>query len=94
MTQTEMEFKTKTAAVLLIERLNEASGPLAVHELNIIGHSQNALATDLSILSREGKVVGRYRVGFRYKEWTTLERANAMRYPGASGFSLHPKAAF
>lgn len=67
----------KTARIALMERLSSAGKPLAVHELNIFGHSQNALATELSIMARRGEVVGNYRTGERYKEWTVAPTKDA-----------------
>ena len=62
--------RKRTERVCLIERLKEASGPLAIHELNIPGHSENALATELPRMAREGLVWGHYRPGCRFKEWS------------------------
>jgi hypothetical protein len=42
---------------------------LAVHELPVIGYSQNNLATRLSELARAGSVVGRIRKSEAFKEW-------------------------
>lgn len=42
---------------------------LAVHEMDIIGHSQNALSTRLPEAAKLGKVHGRYRDGKKFKEW-------------------------
>ena len=58
-----------TSKELILERLSESGKSLACHELNITGHSENALASRLSELQREGKIQSRYREGFRYKEW-------------------------
>ena len=64
-----MKPRKRTERVCLLERLKEA-GPLAVHELNIPGHSENALATELPRMAREGLVLGRYRPTKRFKEWS------------------------
>jgi len=60
---------TKASAKIL-ERLNQAGAPLAVHELQIFGVSDNAAATRLSELARKGKVIGTIREGRRFKEWS------------------------
>lgn len=60
--------KKDTARTCILRRL-EGSMPLAVHELDIHGHSQNALATELSVMARLGLVGGRYRPTKRFKEW-------------------------
>ena len=63
----------KTAKAAIIERLSEPGIVwLAVHELAIWGHSQNALATELSTMARNILVVGRFRAGERFKEWRLL----------------------
>ena len=54
---------------LIVKRLEEASEPLATHELHIIGYSENNIATRLSELQSEGIVKGHYRLGAHYKEW-------------------------
>jgi hypothetical protein len=58
-----------TAKILILERLKQSGSWLAVHELNIIGISDNAAATRLSELAKQGKVVSRFRTGKRFKEW-------------------------
>lgn len=67
----------KTARVALIERLKESQTPLAVHELAILAHSENALATELSIMARQGLTVGVYREGKRFKEWSLTDKGRA-----------------
>jgi hypothetical protein len=64
----------ETQKDLLLKRLEEAEYPLAVHEFNIIGHSENSLATMASNLAREGLIEGRVRKGFQYKEWALAGR--------------------
>ena len=54
---------------LIIKRLYEAQAPLAVHELGIIGVSENGAATRLSELAGKGVVVGTIRAGAKFKEW-------------------------
>ena len=61
--------KPATAKTCLLNRL-KGQQPLAVHELNIMGHSENALATELSTMARKGLVEGRYRPTKRFKEWS------------------------
>ena len=61
-----------TASQLILKRLDQAIRPLAVHELGIYGVSDNAAATRLSELAGEGKVVGTYRAGKRFKEWALV----------------------
>lgn len=58
-----------TARQLIIKTLYEAGRPLATHELSIVGISENAAATRLSELARDGIVVGQVRQGKRFKEW-------------------------
>jgi hypothetical protein len=41
----------------------------AVHEIPVIGYSENNIATRLSELARAGRVVGRIRKGESFKEW-------------------------
>lgn len=60
----------RTAKDLIRERLKEAGRALAVHELNIFGYSENALATRLSEMARVGVVVGVKREGKQFKEWS------------------------
>ena len=60
----------QTAERLLVKRLAAAEKPLAVHEFNIYGHSENSLATAVSILARKGMAFGVIRPGFKYKEWS------------------------
>ena len=60
----------KTTAVNEIMRvLGGSPVPVAVHELGIIGYSENALATRLSELQRIGRVRGQRRPGKSFKEW-------------------------
>lgn len=61
--------KKDTARTRILARLTSAGIPLAVHELNIQGHSENAMATELSTMARLGLVQGRYRPGKAFKEW-------------------------
>ncbi len=59
-----------TSKDLILQQLKESRTPLAVHELHIEGYSENNLATRLSELAREGKVIGRFRKGENFKEWS------------------------
>ena len=61
-----------SASDLILKRLEKAGRPLAVHELNVFGVSDNAAATRLSELAAGGKVVGTYRAGKRFKEWALV----------------------
>lgn len=72
-----MKEKKKTARTALWDRLYYTTA-LAVHELNITGHSQNALATELSFMAKDGLVVGTYRKGERFKEWVKTETAQVV----------------
>lgn len=62
-----------TASDRILQRLAASSVPLACHELNIWGVSENAAATRLSELAALGKVVGTYRANKRFKEWRLVE---------------------
>lgn len=70
--------KKLTARQAIINRLAEVrdkegrGGWLAVHELHIWGHGENAMATELSKMCRDGLVAGRFREGERFKEWYLL----------------------
>lgn len=74
----EKKTPKRTARLAIMERLRESGKPLAVHELNIYGHSENAMATELSDMARDGLVVGKYREGFKYKEWTLVSLPGQM----------------
>lgn len=58
-----------TAKEAILNRLRFSPKPLAVHELQIIGVSDNAAATRLSELARDGKVWSAFRKGENFKEW-------------------------
>ena len=58
-----------TAKGMILNRLKEAGKPLAVHQFHIYAVSDNALATRLSELAKEGKVVGKFPGGKPYKVW-------------------------
>ena len=62
-----------TAKHLILMRLQEAGKPLAVHQFHIYAVSDNALATRLSELAKEGKVVGKFPGGKPYKVWSLPE---------------------
>ena len=51
-------------------RLRQAGKPLATHELNIPGYSENALATRCSEMARAGLIIGNVRQGKQFKEWS------------------------
>jgi hypothetical protein len=53
----------------ILSRLREFGRPVPVHELRVPGVSENAAATRLSEMAREGLVVGVPVPGFRYKAW-------------------------
>ena len=61
-----------TAKTEIIRRLAESEKPLACHELNIFGYSENCLATRLSELARAGAVIGKTRPGKAFKEWALV----------------------
>jgi len=52
---------------LILGRLKD--GWLAVHEFNLIGVSENSIASRLPELALAGKVVSRVRKGENWKEW-------------------------
>ena len=58
----------------LLDYIREVKVPLAVHEFRFIEASQNNIATRLNELEREGKLLSRYRVGKRFKEWYCLTK--------------------
>ena len=58
----------------ILDRLSTSAIPLALFELRIFGVSENAAATRLSELAREGKAVGTYRKGTAYKEWALVKK--------------------
>ena len=68
------------------ERLKTAPEPfLAVHELSLIGASENSAATRLSEMAKAGEVVGRYRKNANYKEFALRERVPVEeKYPNFS----------
>lgn len=61
-----------TAKEKILQRLRDFGGFLAVHELKLGDVSDNAAATRLSELARDGKVIGRTRQGKAYKEWSAV----------------------
>lgn len=56
----------------IIKRLVEARRPLAVHEFDIPGHSENSIASRLPEMAKIKIVEGRRRRGCAYKEWSLL----------------------
>lgn len=57
------------AKELILKRLKEAGQPLAIHELCLMGYSENNLATRISELAADGLIVGSFRPGTHFKEW-------------------------
>lgn len=53
----------------IVEALGKAGRPLAVHEFEFVGISENSLASRLSELAHVGVVVGETRTGRKFKEW-------------------------
>jgi acetoacetate decarboxylase len=76
-TQTQFNFENKprrkTAKDVILEVLEKSPVKLAVHEMGIKKYSENNIATRLSELAREGKVIGIYRKGRQYKEWKKIK---------------------
>ena len=62
-----------TAKQAILDRLEQSQRPLACHEFNLIGISQNGIASRLPELARDGKVIGVYRLGENFKEWRILK---------------------
>ena len=58
----------------ILNRLASSPLALAVHELALVGYSENNLATRLSELQAAGKVIGTRRPGKQFKEWTLSEK--------------------
>ena len=56
----------------IIDYLNLAGEPMAIHEIIIPGVSQNAIGTRLPELANEGIVIGTVRAGTRVKEWSIV----------------------
>ncbi len=67
--------KKETARQALLRVFGNARCPMAVHELgrDILAHSENALATEISTMAREGILKGKIRYGFKYKEWELVQ---------------------
>lgn len=53
----------------IMEWIRYCNQPQAVHEIGIIGYSQNNIATRLNELEREGLLISNFRHGKRVKEW-------------------------
>ncbi len=62
-----------TSKDLIIDRLLSCGEYLAVHEMKIIGYSENNICTRVSELAKSGIIEGRYRKGFNFKEWKIKE---------------------
>ncbi len=74
----------KTAKAAILDALSCAKGPVAVHELShfLVGISQNSIATRLSELHADGKVVRRTRLGEAFCEWrlaTIIEQEKILK---------------
>lgn len=57
---------------LILKRLENGEN-LAVHEFHINGYSENNVATRLSELAKAGLVIGRFRKGEKFKEWSMVK---------------------
>ena len=62
-----MKITAKTEILRVLTSV--APKALAVHELGIVGYSENCLATRLSELASVGLVVGARRPDKSFKEW-------------------------
>lgn len=76
-----METFALTAKGAIVNRLLEAAGPLAVHEMYLPGFSENAIATRLSEMAKAGYVVGTVRPGKRFKEWALVKHGELPSFP-------------
>jgi DNA-binding transcriptional ArsR family regulator len=56
----------------ILAALDAAGVGLACHQINLIGVSQNSLATRLSELQKAGKVRGSFDGGKPYKTWRIM----------------------
>ena len=77
----------KTSREKILERLSSVTVPLAVHELNIFGSSENAVASRLTELARAGQVGSRFREGKRFKEWYII-KTGQLKSPAVIFLSL------
>lgn len=85
MNQTTIEKpKKETARQAILRVLGNARRPMAIHELEIIGHSQISLARRIYELAREGKVASVDREGKNFKEWALADAPGS----SASGSGL------
>lgn len=57
------------ARVLILKRLGEATGPLAIHQFDIPDVSQNSIGTRLPELAKEGLVESVKVAGRPFKAW-------------------------
>lgn len=73
MNDCDLDINKKTIKEKIIEVLEGINHPLASHEFPYIGTNENTIATRLSELATEKKVIGRYRNGKHYKEWFLAE---------------------
>lgn len=49
--------------------------PMAVHEIKLLGYSQNNIASRLNDLEREGYLISNFRKDKRFKEWVLVSAA-------------------
>lgn len=61
-----------TAKDEIIRCLALATKPLAIHEFDIVGHSQTSISARLREMQRCGAVVSRIRPGKSFKEWALV----------------------
>jgi hypothetical protein len=59
-----------TCKELILQKLKWSAMPLAVHEFNLEGYSQNNIATRLNECERAGLLKSRFREGKNFKEWS------------------------
>ncbi len=65
--------KKETARQAMLRILGNARTPLAIHEMEgIKDHSQNAMATEISRMAKDGLVKGEIRAGKKFKEWALV----------------------
>ena len=71
-----------TAKDAILRHLMDARRPLAIHEIDIPGISQNSAAARLRELTQEGQLVRQFRPGKSFKEWMIPQVAPTL--PGMS----------
>ena len=62
-------YQDLTASEKILVALNESDIPLAIHEMQIAGHSETALSARTRELVRDGFISGKRREGKAFKEW-------------------------